>query len=105
MAASAREFTGRWHGSLRAGSETEHRAFLDQLRSAAGADLLHRCGLTRYALYERGNQLDVVFRSEKPSIIAGFLRNKKLWPEYWEFGAPGSESDLSAAPTFEWRRA
>ena len=104
MVAAAREFTGRWHGALRAGSEAEHRAFLERLRGADGADLLRRCGLTGYALYEQGSQLDVVFRSEKPSIIAGFLRNKKLWPEYWEFGAPGNEADLLPVPTFEWRR-
>ena len=105
MAASVgREFTGRWHGSVRSGSKDEHQQFVEQLRSAAGADLLKRCGLTSYALYQQGSQLDVVFRSEKPSIIAGFLRNKRLWPIYWEFGAPGTEADLTAEPAFEWRR-
>lgn len=103
-AAEEHEFTGRWHGSLRPGAEPEHRLFLEQLRSAAGADLLRRCGLTRYSLYEHGEQLDIVFRSNRPSIIAGFLRNKRLWPDYWEFDAPGTEVDLGGPPTFDWTR-
>jgi hypothetical protein len=78
---------------------------VEQLASEAGADLLRRCGLTHYALYEHESSLDVVFRSDKPSIIAGFLRNKKLWPDFWEFGAPGAEADESGPATFEWRRA
>lgn len=105
MAASTpREFTGRWHGAIRSGSETEHEQFVERLRSDAGADLLRRCGLTHYALYAHGSELDIVFRSEKPSIIAGFLRNKRLWPEYWEFAGAGADADTMVSPTFEWRR-
>lgn len=100
---AGKEFTGRWRGSLRPGSEEEHRAFLKQLESPAGRDLLRRCGLTSYSLHQQGDRLDVVFRSEKPSIIPGFLRNRRLWPEYWEFSQPGGEQDELGPPVFEWR--
>jgi hypothetical protein len=74
------------------------------LRSPAGADLLRRCSLTYYALYQRGQTLDVLFRSDKPSIIAGFLRNRRMWPDFWEFEGPGDGSEPGVTPEVEWQR-
>lgn len=99
------EFTGRWTGQLRAGSEAEHDQFVDSLRTPAAASLLTRCGLTHYALYRNGLELEIHFASERPSIIAGFLRNRRMWPEYWEFKAPGQEGVAAEKPlAFEWIR-
>ena len=99
----ARQFTGRWRGTIQAGRETEHDAFVERLSTPDGADLLRRCGLTSYALYRDGDDLSVVFRSAEPSIIAGFLKNKKLWPDFWEFTNPGQEGDVAGAtPSFSW---
>ena len=44
-----------------------------------------------------GEGLDVIFKSEKPPIIAGFLKNKRMWPDFWEFDAPG-ETDTPTKP-------
>ena len=49
------------------------------------------------------DDLEVIFKSEKPSIIAGFLKNKRMWPDYWEFLGPG-EADVPADKplVFHW---
>jgi hypothetical protein len=74
---------------VRAGAEADHAAFLAYLRSDEGAKLLGKVSLTEYAVYQRGLALDVVFMSDRPVIIAGFLRNKRLWPAFWDFEQPG----------------
>lgn len=97
------EFTGRWTGRVRSGAEDDHERFLDGLRTSEGGRLLERCGLTDYRLYQRGTDLEIHFKSAKPSIIAGFLRNKRMWPQYWEFDAPGQEGATPDKPlVFEW---
>ncbi|MPZ13344.1 MAG: hypothetical protein GEU73_02785 [Chloroflexi bacterium] len=100
-----REFVGRWVGRMRPGGESEHERFLDALRSPDGAALLRKCSLTEYALYQRGPEMEIVFRSEKPTIIAGFLRNKRMWPPFWEFTGPG-QSDVPADKplVYRWTR-
>ena len=104
-AAPAREFTGRWRGAIRVAERAQHDLFVQRLRTPEGSDLLRRCGLTYYALFEIGNDLRVIFRSEKPSIIAGFLRNKRMWPEYWEFEGADGDPQEAEAPAFQWERA
>ena len=100
---AGRQFTGRWRGSLRTGSELEHEAFVRWLESADGADLLGRCNLVYYALYEALPKLRIVFRSNRPSIITGFLRNKRMWPDYWEFEGSADAGDfVNDTPRFQW---
>jgi hypothetical protein len=86
----AREFVGRWAGRIAEGSDADHERFVAELRTPASAELLRKYSLIEYTLYRRGRDLDVVFKSEKPPIIAGFLRNKRMWPDFWEFTQPGS---------------
>ena len=101
-----REFVGRWSGAVRTGAEVDHQRFVEELRTSALAELLGKYSLTEYAMYQRGNELEVVFKSEKPTIIAGFLRNKRMWPDFWEFTQPGA-SDVPADKdlVFRWVRA
>jgi len=100
----AREFVGRWSGRVQPGAEQQHEAFVAELRTPASAELLGKYSLTEYAMYQEGAALDVVFKSEKPPIIAGFLKNKRMWPDYWEFDAPG-ETDVPNKPlVFKWTR-
>lgn len=98
-----REFVGRWSGRVKPGAEQEHRRFVDQLRTPEAAKLLQKCSLTEYAMYQRGNDLEIIFKSEKPTIIPGFLRNKRLWPLYWEFDQPGQADVPTDKPlAFRW---
>jgi hypothetical protein len=102
----AREFTARWFGRIRAGAEDEHAQFVAWLSSAEGVDLLRRANLTEYALYQQGDDLLVVYRADRPSITAGFLRNRRLWPSGWEFVRPGTEQDLAGIePVVRWNRS
>jgi hypothetical protein len=100
-----REFVGRWAGTVREGSEAEHQRFVDELRTPALAELLRKYSLTEYAMYQDGNRLEVVFKAEKPTIIPGFLKNHRMWPDFWEFSQPG-ESDVPADKplVFRWTR-
>lgn len=102
---TAREFTGHWTGQVQPGFEDEHQRFVDALRTPESANLLRKCSLTDYAIYQYGLDLEIIFKSEKPVIIAGFLRNKRLWPRYWEFHQPGSTEPPADKPLlFRWTR-
>jgi hypothetical protein len=103
VAETPREHVGRWFGRVAAGSEDAHAAFVAWLGSAEGRDLLQRTNLTGYAIYQRGSELDVVFKTRRASILAGFLRNRRLWPAYWEFDHPGeAEAEAGREPIFAW---
>ncbi len=105
MAGERREFVGRWSGRVAAGAEADHARFVELLRTPELADLLRRTNLTEYALYQDGPRLDVVFKAERPSITAGFLRNRRLWPSFWEFAQPGEEAVEHQHPAvFRWTR-
>ena len=101
-----REFVGRWSGRVQAGAEKQHDEFVSALRTPDTAELLGKYTLTDYAMYQRDDEIEVIFKSEKPSIIAGFLKNKRMWPDYWEFEGPG-QADVPADKSlvFRWTRA
>lgn len=100
-----REFTGRWAGSIRPGFEGAHEQFLDGLRADEGRALLQKCGLTAYTIYQSRWELEVIFKSDRPMIIAGFLRNRRLWPNFWEFTRAGEKDEPEDKPLiFQWAR-
>jgi hypothetical protein len=90
---------------VKPGAEADHDQFVNELRTPASADLLRKYSLVSYAVFQRDHELEVVFKSEKPEIIAGFLKNKRFWPEIWEFTHPG-EVDVPAdkPEVFRWSR-
>jgi hypothetical protein len=101
----AREFVGRWSGRVQSTADEQHDAFVAALRSPESAELLGKYSLTEYAMYQRDRELEVIFKSEKPEIIAGFLKNKRMWPDYWEFEAPGTADVPADKPlVFRWTR-
>ena len=76
---------------------------MEQLRTPEAANLLRKCSLTEYAIYQLASELEIIFKSEKPTIIAGFFRNKRLWPLYWEFREPGQSDVPPDKPlVFRW---
>jgi hypothetical protein len=101
----AREFVGRWSGRVQAGAEEQHGQFVASLRTPASAELLGKYSLTDYAMYQRDDELEVIFKSAKPEIIAGFLKNKRMWPDYWKFEAPGvADVPADKSLVFRWSR-
>jgi hypothetical protein len=106
VSAERREFVGRWSGRIAAGAEDQHNRFVASLRTLEGAQLLQRCNLTEYAIYQQGSDLEVVFKAARPSITAGFLRNRRLWPSFWNFIRPGDDEAVQGRDAlFHWTRA
>ena len=95
-----------WSGRVRPGSETEHERFLDWLSSAEGRALLARSLLTSYRLVEDEGRITITFGADEPPPIVRFLRNRRFWPEFWEFESAGSESGASPAAVerMAWRK-
>jgi hypothetical protein len=105
VSADRREFVGRWSGRIVAGAEDEHDRFVAYLRTPEGGQLLQRCNLTADAIYQHGADLEVVFKADRPSITAGLLRNRRLWPSFWEFVRPGDEAAVAGRDAlFDWTR-
>jgi hypothetical protein len=101
----AQEFVGRWSGRVTPGHEAEHDSFVRWLRSDEGTSLLRKYSLTEYAMYQRHRELEIVFKSDRQTIIPGILRNKPLWPPFWEFGQPGtSDVPVDKEEVFHWTR-
>lgn len=74
-----------WTGRIRAGAEAEHERFVGWLDSAAGRTALGRALLTGYRLEESDGRVTVRFAAAAPPPIIRFLRNRRFWPEFWEF--------------------
>jgi hypothetical protein len=56
-------------------------------------------------VYQRGRELEVIFKSDRPVIIAGFLRNKRLWPHFWEFEQAGQvDEPADKELVYRWAR-
>jgi hypothetical protein len=83
-----------WSGRVRPGHESEHEKFVAWLSSADGAAHLSRALLTHYRLAEEDGRLTVSLSAGEPPAIIRFLRNRRFWPDYWEF----ESADPSAAP-------
>ena len=82
-----------WTGRLLAGRTDEHERFVEWLRSADGQGLLARSLLTSYRLAEADGRITVTLAADEPPPIIRFLRNRRFWPECWEF----ESADRSAA--------
>jgi len=49
--------------------------------------------------------LDVIFKAERPLNIASFLKNKRMWPSFWQFEQPGHvDEPADKALVFRWKR-
>ena len=74
-----------WTGRIRPGQEQEHEQFVAWLGSAEGTRSLSRALLTAYRLAEQDGRLTVSFAATEPPAVIRFLRNRRFWPEFWEF--------------------
>jgi hypothetical protein len=99
------EGTRVWRGRVRDGSREEHDRFVEWLNTDEARLQFGKFLLTGYTLAEDGDALTITLAAEEPPPIIRFLRNPRMWPEFWEFESAGA-GGASAAGTerVRWRR-
>jgi hypothetical protein len=96
-----------WTGRIRAGAEAEHERFVGWLDSPEGRTMLGRALLTGYRLAESDGRVTVRFAADEPPPIIRFLRNRRFWPEIWEFETadPSQALGADARERLAWRKS
>lgn len=101
--------TRAWFGTVRPEAVDEHEKFVAWLQSDDAATQYAKYGLSSYVLSQAGNDLSVRFAAEEPPSVIRFLRNPRMWPEFWEFRSadpidePG-DADRDGDVRVRWRR-
>lgn len=96
-----------WHGHVAAGRRDEHESFVEWLNSDEARQQYAKYLLTGYGLAQTDDALTVSLSAEEPPAIIRFLRNPRMWPEFWEYDSAG---DSGETPTPEsvrvsWEKA
>ncbi len=94
-----------WKGAIRPGSQGEHEQFVAWLGSSEAAVQYAKFFLTGYTLAQDGDELTVVLKAEDPVAVIRFLRNRRMWPEFWEFRAndPSGAEPPAEQVRVRWR--
>lgn len=95
-----------WSGRIRAGAEAEHERFVGWLGSEEGRAMLGRALLTGYRLEEVDGRVTAHFAAAEPPPMIRFLRNRRFWPEFWEFESadPSQVVGAGARERVAWRK-
>lgn len=99
-----------WSGRVKEGAEAQHAAHVQWLRSAEAGQVFSRYLLEEYRLVQRGARLEVTFKSKDPPAIIRFIRNRRMWPAFWQYEGAGSgpadeaEGGLPGELLVHWRR-
>src|SRR6266511_3149794 len=101
------ERTRVWRGRVRPDARDEHVRFVPWLGSGEAAVQFAKYFLAGYTLAQRGDELTVTLAAEEPLAFIRFLRNRRMWPEYWEYlGAePSGDAEQEGDVRVRWRRA
>ena len=100
------ERTRVWHGHVRPEQRSEHEAFVQWLNSDDARVQYAKFLLNGYSLAQQGDDLTVTLVAEEPPAIIRFLRNPRMWPEFWEYDSAGSGEDAPPEESIRvrWRR-
>lgn len=104
---SGMERTRVWHGRVKPEARDEHERFVEWLGTDEAKLQYAKFLLTGYTLAQQGDDLTVLLSSEEPPAVIRFLRNPRMWPEYWEF-QPGSNEVPERSPEsvrVQWRKS
>lgn len=95
-----------WRGRVKPGHDAEHEQFVTWLQTDEAKLQYAKYLLTGYSLAQQGDDLTVTLSAEEPPPIIRFLRNQRMWPEYWEYlSAGGAGADVpDEAVRVCWRR-
>jgi len=100
------ERTRVWHGRVKPESHDEHEQFVAWLNTDEARVQYAKFLLNGYSLVQEGDDLTVTMTYGEPPAIIRFLRNTRMWPEYWEYiSAGGDAADLpDDAVRVRWQR-
>jgi hypothetical protein len=100
------ERTRIWRGRVKPEGREEHEQFVAWLGSDEAAVQYAKFLLNGYSLAQQGDDLTITLAAEEPPPIIRFLRNSRMWPEYWEYlSAGGDAADVpDEAVRVRWRR-
>ncbi|MGE3908890.1 MAG: hypothetical protein AB7K36_06045 [Chloroflexota bacterium] len=100
------ERTRIWQGRVKPGYQDEHEQFVAWLNTDEARVQYAKFLLNGYSLAQEGDQLTVTLAAEEPPAIIRFLRNPRMWPDYWEYiSAGGDAAEIpEEAVRVRWRR-
>lgn len=102
------EGTRVWRGRVKPEGREEHERFVAWLNTDEARLQFAKFLLTGYTLEEDGDRLTITLAAEEPPPIIRFLRNTRMWPEFWEFESAGAgdsaAEDTAANGRVRWRR-
>ena len=95
-----------WKGRVKAENRDDHERFVVWLASDEAKLQYAKFLLTGYSLAQQGDELTITMSAEEPPPIIRFLRNPRMWPEYWEYESAGGDAgDVPEdAVRVRWRR-
>jgi hypothetical protein len=101
------ERTRIWRGRVKPEGRDEHEQFVVWLNSDEAKAQYAKFLLNGYTLAQQGDDLTIAMAAEEPPPIIRFLRNARMWPEYWEYLSAGNAAEdiPEEAVRVRWRRA
>jgi hypothetical protein len=100
------ERTRIWHGHVNPVRRDEHEQFVRWLNSDEARVQYAKFLLNGYMLAQQDDLLTISMAAEEPPAIIRFLRNPRMWPEFWEYDSAGGSEDAPPAESVRvnWRR-
>jgi hypothetical protein len=100
------ERTRRWHGHVKPESREQHERFVAWLNTDEARVQYAKYLLNGYSLAQQGDDLTITMAAEEPPAIIRFLRNPRMWPEFWEYDSAGGSDEAvpDEAVRVNWRR-
>jgi hypothetical protein len=99
------ERTRVWHGHVKPGHRDDHERFVAWLNTDEARLQYAKFLLNGYVLAQLGDDLTITLAAEEPPALIRFLRNPRMWPDFWEYdSAGGDEQPPDEAVRVRWRR-
>jgi len=101
------ERTRVWHGRVKPEAHEDHERFVNWLGTGEAKQQYAKFLLTGYTLAQHDDDLTVVLSAEEPPAIIRFLRNPRMWPDFWEYvQADAAASEVPDADVrVRWRKS